>query len=520
MDDNVNERASGRAEKNADFEIEQLRKQLQDSRRDVTLAALRYRELENKLLEVAANPAPYWLKSRLQSFRIDTFILGFVRKIFKIRAIRSFAHRVVPASVKTALIHRMSGMKNDSVDGKITLSSFFTKSFIRPKIDWLVPGYEQYEFVLICNSYPRQGKEYGGSFVQSRVEAYVKGGCKVLVVEVNDRNKNISFGAAGSTGCLRMRVGDLAVYFKAICKHNPKILTHSPTPNTLSVLAQSAAPDRCFHWFHGFEVRDYRRLFFNFLTPEIEFQRRVRDEVNQMRKEAAAPVFAQKKTAKIVVSNYLKSIAEKDIGQAIENGHVIPNFINCDHYAFEEKMPEQAVKILLIRSFQSRNYANDIAIDAIKILSKRAGFDELKFTICGTGALFRPLVNEISHLLNVEIREGHLSAIQMQQMHAQNGIFLAPSRFDTQGVLMGEAMASGLVCVTNRVSAIPEYADSDCAVLVRADDPLAYADAIWNLYKNPQLLPVLSKAAGKRVREQCGYDNTIKRELELIGSGS
>lgn len=81
---------------------------------------------------------------------------------------------------------------------------------------------------------------------------------------------------------------------------------------------------------------------------------------------------------------------------------------------------------------------------------------------------------------------------------------------------MGEAMASGLVCITNRVAAIPEFIDERSGILVQPDDPKAYAEAIWRLATQPDRLPALSTEAARRVRAQCRHDQTIKREIELI----
>ena len=64
---------------------------------------------------------------------------------------------------------------------------------------------------------------------------------------------------------------------------------------------------------------------------------------------------------------------------------------------------------------------------------------------------------------------------------------------------MGEAMASGLVVVTNHVTAIPEYTDHESSVLVRPDDPAAYAEALWDLYQHPDRLPEMSQRAADRV---------------------
>src|SRR5690606_12855860 len=96
----------------------------------------------------------------------------------------------------------------------------------------------------------------------------------------------------------------------------------------------------------------------------------------------------------------------------------------------------------------------------------------------------------------------------------------APSRIDSQGVSRDEAMASGLVPITNRVSAIPEFVDDSCALIVEPEDWRGMADAIRRLYHQPELFLELSEAAARRVREQSGKEQTLRRELALLEEGA
>ena len=69
----------------------------------------------------------------------------------------------------------------------------------------------------------------------------------------------------------------------------------------------------------------------------------------------------------------------------------------------------------------------------------------------------------------------------------------------------------------NAVSAVPEFVDETCGILVPVEDATALADAIERLYRDPALFLRLSQAAAQRVRAQSGFDQTIARELALIG---
>lgn len=79
---------------------------------------------------------------------------------------------------------------------------------------------------------------------------------------------------------------------------------------------------------------------------------------------------------------------------------------------------------------------------------------------------------------------------------------------------MGEAMSSGLVCVTNPVAGIPEFFDESCGYLAKPECVRSFADAISRAISDGEIFSKKSRAAGARVRKQCGFAQTIERELE------
>ena len=222
-------------------------------------------------------------------------------------------------------------------------------------------------------------------------------------------------------------------------------------------------------WFHGFEVRDYRRLAFNYSTEELELRRPVLDSLNKARFAAVRKLDDHPRIQTVFVSDYIRGVARADCEAKLENALVIPNFIDGDFFAARVKTHDMARRILLIRSFEARNYANDIAIGAIQLLARRPEFGELQITIRGTGRYFRSLTAPLAAYANVDTAEVYLSPAEIKALHDAHGLFLVPSRHDTQGVTMCEAMASGLVCITNPVAAIPEYFDETCGYFARPE---------------------------------------------------
>ena len=84
---------------------------------------------------------------------------------------------------------------------------------------------------------------------------------------------------------------------------------------------------------------------------------------------------------------------------------------------------------------------------------------------------------------------------------------------------MCEAMSSGLVPVSTRIAAIPEYVGHGSSGLLGEPESAAdLASAIRELYQDPDLFVALSEGAARSIRRQCGRAATTDRELELITS--
>ena len=104
---------------------------------------------------------------------------------------------------------------------------------------------------------------------------------------------------------------------------------------------------------------------------------------------------------------------------------------------------------------------------------------------------------------------------QIADLHKQYGVFLCPSRMDTQGVSRDEAMSSGLVPITNKVGAIPEFLDEFKFLLSEPEDYKGLADKLKELYYNPDLYCELSKKMSDSVNSRSS-EIIVSQEVCLI----
>jgi len=221
----------------------------------------------------------------------------------------------------------------------------------------------------------------------------------------------------------------------------------------------------------------------------------------------------------VFVSDSLRRCAEEDLGVTLPAGrtHVIPNPVDTDFFAFMPKDASARRRILSIRPYASRAYANDLTVQAILELAREDFFDELQFTLVGDGELFEQTTAPLRGFANVTLRRAFLTKPEIRDLYADHGVCLIPSRMDTHGVARDEAMAAGLVPVTTRVAAIPEFVDEDCGVLVEPEDARALAAGVAGLVRDPETFERLSRAAAARVREQAGAPRVLPLELALFG---
>lgn len=161
-------------------------------------------------------------------------------------------------------------------------------------------------------------------------------------------------------------------------------------------------------------------------------------------------------------------------------------------------------------------YANDLTVNMIKELSKYKAFYKLEFALYGDGPLFDETVESVRHFKNVKVYKKFLNHTEISTLHSNYGIFITPTRCDSQGVSRDEAMSSGLVSLTNAVSAVPEFVDDSCSLLVPEEDYKAMAREVIRMVENPDEFLRLSKAGSQRVAEKLNFDETIGKELKLF----
>jgi glycosyltransferase involved in cell wall biosynthesis len=161
-----------------------------------------------------------------------------------------------------------------------------------------------------------------------------------------------------------------------------------------------------------------------------------------------------------------------------------------------------------------------LAAAAIEALSREPFFDELRFLVIGDGALWEQDAEPLGRFPNVELRRGFATHEEIAALQQDFGVMLQPTRWDSQGVSRDEAMASGLVVVSNAVAAVPEFMSEAEGYLAAPDDPDGIVAAIRDLYHHPEVFAAKSAAAARRVRSRMNMAQVAAQEIALLKEGT
>jgi len=423
---------------------------------------------------------------------------------------------VVKASNKNNLIDIPVGTKNIKFGLRIYAGGEATikKLYLEHKPSTPVDIVQNSDVLLITNNYPSYEDLYKNGFVHSRAKAYKDHGYVVDVWRFKPEHE-VSFhefqGIDVTTGGAEYLAHSLSINSY---KH---VLVHFLDENIWNVLKEHIHNTRVTVWVHGADIQSYERRAFLYETEEqLQSAKTISDKKQDFWRSVLNQKY--KNLHMVFVSNYLASTAMEDLGVDLDKSQysIIPNPIDTDLFSYKEKPVEQRKKILSIRPYASKVYANDLAVKAVLELSKEDFFQELEFRFVGDGPLFDEVLEPLRKFNNVIIERRFLNQIEISELHKEYGVFLCPSRMDTQGVSRDEAMASGLVPVTNSVAAIPEFVDGSCGFIVPGEDYVMLSKSIISLVESSKKFLEVSHNSRSRVNMKSSLPIVIDKELNLF----
>lgn len=384
----------------------------------------------------------------------------------------------------------------------------------RPTVHDLADHAQQ---LLITNNYPSYEDLYRNGFVHRRVLSYRENGTSLDVFRLRE-HEGSSYHEFENVDCI---TGPQQMLRKMLDSGRYRsVLVHFLSETMWDVLKDYIDKVKVVVWVHGAEIQPFHRRehAYSALTPErradaiASSDKRLvfwRDLLQQMPENLKL----------IFVSQHFAETVMEDLGFRLPPAQwaVIHNPIDTNLFGYHTKDASFRKKILSIRPFASKVYANDLSVKAILLLAQKPCFKDFEFRIVGDGPLFKDTVAPLLSFENVIVEQRFLTQTEIAGLHKEYGVFLCPSRMDTQGVSRDEAMASGLVPVTTRVAAIPEFVDDSCGMLAEPEDAHGLAECLVRLYDEPGIFVQMSAAASERVRRQSAADRIVTIEMAQFG---
>ncbi|MEP6726822.1 MAG: glycosyltransferase family 4 protein [Bacteroidota bacterium] len=370
------------------------------------------------------------------------------------------------------------------------------------------------KIMVLDKEYPSPNHLYGDVFVHTRIKEYKKHADIKVISFFRDYP---DYEYEGVTVTHLLTVEALLKEYEAYAPD--AVFIHFYDHRLYGFIQSVKVP--VIIWVHGYEALGWYRRLYNHTLKSFLFHAwsNITSNIRQMKGFRELINYSNKtgKVKFVFVSKWMRNICETDSFFArIKHFYIIPNPINLQQFRYEKKNDDLRKKILLIRSFSSRKYATDIAVDAITALQDKPYFKELHFALYGDGDKFETITQPLKGLPNVALHRKFLPNSDIAEIHKQYGIFLCPTRQDAQGVSMCEAMASGLIPITTDCTAIPEFVTHmKSGWLTRSSKGLT--QAIDALYKSPELFSQLSYGAAASIKDQCDIEKIIQKELNTIG---
>lgn len=359
---------------------------------------------------------------------------------------------------------------------------------------------------ILSEVYPTNDQPNRRAFVHARAKAYQRSGHEVQVFTEGD-----SGGADEAFEGVPIRCGTGGELQASMLQFGPDVIAfHTPYAGTASfeVANQLAGEYPVVVWIHGYEA-----MYTAFQGYHQGWQRWASVPWD-MRKLWRLRQFLPSCAAVVYVSQWLRALAERNLRYRYPTTHVIHNPVDTQRFAPLQGNSEEnreVVRGVALRSL-GRKYGLDIAVQAF------AGITHTDLAIVGTGPLEAELRRQIKQTRsNTQLITQGFPHDQVPALLRQYDYFVAPSRNETQGLAMCEAMSCRLPVVASHVGGIPEFVrDGVDGYLVPPEDPPALRRAVLRLTEDLERCRQMGKNAREHMLEICDSRHTIAQELEVF----
>jgi len=225
----------------------------------------------------------------------------------------------------------------------------------------------------------------------------------------------------------------------------------------------------------------------------------------------------------IAVSRHQVPIIEKLTGR--KDTIIVPSGIDLErfqgnHRPLIDRSPGRTV--VLCPSLWRRVKGIDILLSAMEYIEKTfpQKFDNLLFVLLKSDRephYAKEIQERLKNLKNYLLLDP-VEPERMPALYASADIVVVPSRYESLGISILEAMAMGKPVIASRVGGIPDLIeDGQDGLLIPPEDYVSLAEAIMNLADNPDRRKEIGENA-RRKAMQFSWDRVAERLIKVYES--
>ena len=217
----------------------------------------------------------------------------------------------------------------------------------------------------------------------------------------------------------------------------------------------------------------------------------------------------------VVFSQFSRELIVKGLGNACANRvKVIPPGIENSWFEVERNQVVPTHLLFWGRIEEEKGLPELLV--ALNTVAKK--FANIKLTLVGEGNRlqeYKTLVADLGLADCVEFA-GWLNSREIQTLAAKSSIGIFPSRIESFGLSVVEAMATGLPVIAASGGAVPENIENGVTgTLVPVNNSDALAEAINRTLEKPQYSEMMAKAAKSTVQQKFSWDRAAENMIEI-----
>ena len=217
----------------------------------------------------------------------------------------------------------------------------------------------------------------------------------------------------------------------------------------------------------------------------------------------------------VAFSQFSRELIVKGLGNACANRvEVIPPGIESSWFEVERN-PVVPTQLIFWGRVEEEKGLPELFV-ALNTVAKK--FANVKLTLVGEGNRLQEYKTRVIDLGLADRVEftGWLNNREIQTLAAKSSIGIFPSRIQSFGLSVVEAMATGLPVIVARGGAVPENIDDGVTgTLVPVNDSDALAEAINKALEKSQSSETMAKAAKTAVQQKFSWDRAADSMIEI-----